>query len=73
MRVLTVFDALSRYSPVVDPRFSHRAEDVINTCCWRWRPRADAELDAARAEFKVLCADAAALSAATAVDAEAAD
>ena len=28
-RILTVVDTFSRYSPVVDPRFSYRAEDVI--------------------------------------------
>ena len=27
--VLTVVDTLSRFSPVVDPRFSYRAEDVV--------------------------------------------
>ena len=29
IRVLTVVDTFSRYSPVVDPRFSYRAEDVV--------------------------------------------
>lgn len=29
IRVLTVVDTFSRFSPVVDPRFSYRAEDVI--------------------------------------------
>lgn len=29
IRVLTVVDTFSRYSPVIDPRFSYRAEDVI--------------------------------------------
>ncbi len=28
IRVLTVVDTFSRFSPVVDPRFSYRAEDV---------------------------------------------
>ncbi len=27
--VLTVIDTFSRFSPVVDPRFSYRAEDVV--------------------------------------------
>ncbi len=31
IRVLTVVDTFSRFSPVVDPRFSYRAEDVITT------------------------------------------
>ena len=31
MRVLTVVDTFSRFSPVVDPRFSYRAEDVVAT------------------------------------------
>jgi len=31
IRILTVVDTFSRYSPVVDPRFSYRAEDVVNT------------------------------------------
>lgn len=31
IRVLTVVDIFSRYSPVIDPRFSYRAEDVVNT------------------------------------------
>ena len=29
IRVLTVVDTFSRFSPVVDPRFSYRAEDVV--------------------------------------------
>ena len=28
-RVLTVVDTFSRFSPVIDPRFSYRAEDVV--------------------------------------------
>ena len=31
LRVLTVVDIFSKYSPVVDPRFSYRAEDVVRT------------------------------------------
>lgn len=31
IRIRTVVDTFSRYSPVVDPRFSYRAEDVVNT------------------------------------------
>ena len=31
IRVLTVVDTFSRYSPAVDPRFSYRAEDVVAT------------------------------------------
>jgi putative transposase len=31
LRVLTVVDTFSRYAPVVDPRFSYRAEDVVRT------------------------------------------
>jgi len=31
IRVLTVVDTFSRFSPVIDPRFSHRAEDVVAT------------------------------------------
>lgn len=29
--MLTVVDTFSRFSPVVDPRFSYRAEDVVAT------------------------------------------
>ena len=29
IRVLTVVDTFSRYAPVIDPRFSYRAEDVV--------------------------------------------
>lgn len=29
IRVLTVVDTFSRYSPLIDPRFSYRAEDVV--------------------------------------------
>lgn len=29
LRVLTVVDTFSRYSPVIDPRFSYRGEDVV--------------------------------------------
>ena len=31
IRVLTVVDTFSRFSPVIDPRFSYRAEDVFAT------------------------------------------
>lgn len=31
IRVLTVVDTFSRYAPVLDPRFSYRAEDVVAT------------------------------------------
>lgn len=31
LRVLTVVDIFSKYSPVFDPRFSYRAEDVVMT------------------------------------------
>lgn len=31
IRVLTVVDTFSRFSPAVDPRFSYRAEDVVAT------------------------------------------
>ena len=29
LRVLTIVDASSRFSPIVNPRFSYRAEDVV--------------------------------------------
>jgi putative transposase len=31
IRLLTVVDTFSRFSPVIDPRFSYRAEDVVAT------------------------------------------
>ena len=31
IRVLTVVDTYSRYAPVIDPRFSYRGEDVVQT------------------------------------------
>ena len=31
IRVLTVIDTFSRFSPVLDPRFSYRSEDVVQT------------------------------------------
>jgi putative transposase len=31
LRVLTIVDTFSRFSPVIDPRFSYRGEDVIRT------------------------------------------
>ena len=31
LRILTVVDTFSRFSPVVDPRFSYRGEDVVAT------------------------------------------
>ena len=31
LRVLTIVDIWSRYSPAVDPRFSYRGEDVVRT------------------------------------------
>ena len=31
LRVLTVVDTFSRYAPVIDPRFTYRGEDVVQT------------------------------------------
>ncbi|WP_163837277.1 integrase catalytic domain-containing protein, partial [Providencia stuartii] len=31
IRVLTVVDTFSRFSPVIGPKFSYRAEDVVAT------------------------------------------
>jgi putative transposase len=31
IRVLTTVDTFSRFSPIIDPRFSYRAEDVVRT------------------------------------------
>jgi putative transposase len=31
IRILTVVDIFSRYAPVIDPRFSYRAEDLVGT------------------------------------------
>ncbi len=31
LRVLTVVDTFSKYSPAIDPRYSYRAEDVVQT------------------------------------------
>ena len=31
IRVLTVIDLFSRYTPVLDPRFNYRARDVVAT------------------------------------------
>lgn len=31
LRILTVVDTYSRLSPVIDPRFSYRGEDVVAT------------------------------------------
>ena len=31
LRILTVVDTFSRYAPVIDPRFSYRGEDVVQT------------------------------------------
>ena len=31
LRILTIVDTYSRYCPVIDPRFSYRGEDVVNT------------------------------------------
>jgi putative transposase len=38
LRTLTVVDTFSRLSPVIDPRFSYRGEDVVATlerACWK--------------------------------------
>jgi putative transposase len=34
IRVLTVVDTFSRFSPIIDPRFSYRAEDVVQSLEW---------------------------------------
>jgi putative transposase len=31
IRVLTVVDSFSRFSPILDPRFDYRAEDVVQS------------------------------------------
>jgi putative transposase len=31
IRVLTVVDTFSRFSPIIDPKFSYQAEDVVAT------------------------------------------
>ena len=31
LRILTIVDIFSRFSPAIDPRFSYRAEDVVAT------------------------------------------
>jgi putative transposase len=31
LRILTVIDTFSRYAPVIDPRYSYRGEDVVQT------------------------------------------
>ena len=31
LRILTVVDTFSRFSPAIDPRFSYRGEDVVST------------------------------------------
>jgi len=31
LRILTVIDTYSRFSPAIDPRFSYRGEDVVQT------------------------------------------
>lgn len=31
LRILTVMDTFSRYSPAIDPRFSYRGQDVVET------------------------------------------
>ena len=44
IRVLTVVDTFSRFSPIIDPRFSYRAEDVVRaldqTCGTMGYPKA---------------------------------
>ncbi len=44
IRVLTVVDAFSRFSPVIDPRFNYRGEDVVRmldkTCALVGYPKA---------------------------------
>jgi putative transposase len=40
IRVLTVVDTFSRFSPVIDPRFSYRAEDVVTALEGAVHPRA---------------------------------
>ena len=43
LRVLTVVDVFSRFSPILDARFSYRAEDVVltleQTCAATGTPR----------------------------------
>lgn len=39
IRVLTIVDTFTRFSPAVDPRFSYRGEDVVLTLervCRSW-------------------------------------
>ena len=43
LRILTVIDTFSRFSPVIDPRFSYKGEDVVrkldNVCCKAGYPK----------------------------------
>jgi putative transposase len=41
LRVLTVVDAFTRFSPVIDPRFTYRGEDIVQVLertCRRTKP-----------------------------------
>lgn len=44
LRILTVVDTFSRFSPAIDPRFSYRGEDVVQAleriCCEIGYPKA---------------------------------
>ena len=52
IRVLTVVDTFSRFSPVIDPRFSYRAEDVVTAlegaCASTGYPKGRRERDHSR-------------------------
>ena len=37
IRVLTIVDTFSRFSPAIDPRFSYRGEDVVQVLWMRQR------------------------------------
>ena len=35
LRVLTIADTFSRFSPALEPRFSFRGTDVMSSKCWK--------------------------------------
>jgi transposase InsO family protein len=53
IRVLTVVDTFSRFSPVIDPRFSYRAEDVVGALGARLRKHRLSEDDPRRSGLGV--------------------
>lgn len=58
LRVLTIVDTFSRFSPAVDPRFSYRGEDVVLDFSRPGKPTDNAFIESFNGKFRAECLNA---------------